>query len=158
MNRPNANPDWDRLIERYFDALTTDADERRLRRFLCSPAGADPRYDDVRAVMGFMAVGRQAERRRQWARPRRRQAHWAVAACFLAVVAAGAGWVVTDSRRNVCVAYVDGRRITNTESVMRQVARSIDAVGRPDAASTVEQQLNDMFNTLDAETPRPARP
>ena len=59
MNRPGQNAHWDELIARYFAGLTTDEEERRLRRFLASPDSADARYDETRAVMGFLAVGRQ---------------------------------------------------------------------------------------------------
>ena len=50
---------WERQAERYFDAALTDDEERALRRFLASPAGADARFDDVRAVMGFLVAARR---------------------------------------------------------------------------------------------------
>lgn len=157
MTKSSSPPHWDQLVERYFEALTTETEERRLRRFLCSPEGADPRYDDVRAVMGFLAVGRQTLRRPARVRPARRVLHWAAAAALLLLAAGGAGWWITDRQRNVCVAYVDGHRVTDTETVMCQAAEALDAVDRQLGDPTVEQQLNDMFHTLDADTPADAQ-
>lgn len=49
---------WLGLVERFFAAQTSEAEEKELREFLLSSRGADARYDEVRAVMGFLAVGR----------------------------------------------------------------------------------------------------
>ena len=49
---------WSGLVERFFAAQTSEAEEKELREFLLSPRGADARYDEVRAVMSFLAVGR----------------------------------------------------------------------------------------------------
>ena len=49
----------DELINRYFDAETTVEEERELQRLITGPYAADARYDEVRAVMGFTAVGRK---------------------------------------------------------------------------------------------------
>lgn len=49
---------WLGLVERFFAAQTSEAEEKELREFLLSSRGADARYDEVRAVMSFLAVGR----------------------------------------------------------------------------------------------------
>ena len=49
---------WSGLVERFFAAQTSEAEEKELREFLLSSRGADARYDEVRAVMSFLAVGR----------------------------------------------------------------------------------------------------
>lgn len=57
-------PDEARLLaERYFDALTTEAEELTLKRYICSPEGlADPALDEVRALMGLGAWSRKVKR------------------------------------------------------------------------------------------------
>ena len=45
---------WDRLIERYYNAETTEEEERSLKHFLTSKEGSDSRYDEIKAVMGFI--------------------------------------------------------------------------------------------------------
>ena len=42
---------WEALIDRYFEAETTEAEETELYRFLSSPESLDARYDEVRAVI-----------------------------------------------------------------------------------------------------------
>ena len=68
----------DELINRYFDAETTLEEERELQRLITGPFASDTRYDEVRAVMGFTALGRKLHRKShrlcQWAQgdePRR---------------------------------------------------------------------------------------
>lgn len=153
MNRPGHNAHWDELIARYFDGLTTDEEERRLRRFLASPDSADARYDETRAVMGFLAVGRQLHTARPATlRPPHRARLWAAAASFLLLLSGGAGWWITDNKQNVCVAYIDGQRVTDTEIVMQQAEHALAAVRRTTGEPTVEDQLTDMFQTLQDET------
>ena len=53
----------DELINRYFDAETTLEEERELQRLITGPFASDTRYDEVRAVMGFTAVGGAHARR-----------------------------------------------------------------------------------------------
>lgn len=51
---------WEQLAERYFQAETTEEEEQQLRRFLCSSQTQDPRFDEIRATMSLLYVGRQA--------------------------------------------------------------------------------------------------
>lgn len=40
------------LIQRYFDAETSEQEEAALKQFIASPEGADAQFNEVRAVMG----------------------------------------------------------------------------------------------------------
>ena len=68
------------------------------------------------------------------------------------LLSGGAGWWITDSKQNVCVAYIDGQRVTDTEIVMQQAEHALAAVRRTTGEPTVEDQLTDMFQTLQDET------
>lgn len=151
-------PEWDALIERYFDALTSPEEEAALRRFLTSPEAAAPKYDEVRAVMGFLAVGRRVHApAAAAAEPRHGKRRLAlrlrVAAAAAAVAAIGLGVALTapwtDGNDDACVAYVGGKRVTDTEAVMTQMRQSMADVARPDDEPTIEQQLGDMFDVMD---------
>ena len=48
----------DEIVERYFEAMLSEEEETALKAFLASPEGQAPEYDEVRAVMGYFAVGR----------------------------------------------------------------------------------------------------
>ena len=50
--------------------------------------------------------------------------------------------------RNVCVAYVNGQKITDPQQVMMQARRSIEAVADTPGRPNIDSQLNDMFSTL----------
>lgn len=142
---------WDDLVARYFEAQTTPAEEERLRRFLTSPRGADARYDDVRAVMGYLAVGRsQARRPRRQRRPLRPAAVWRVAAAVCLVAGLTATLATVHYRReNVCVAYVSGQKETDPDAVMRYMEAAFSETVPDEAAPTMESQLNSMFQSLD---------
>lgn len=49
---------WEALAERYFLAETSEEEEARLRKFLCSSEAKDQRFDEVRATMSFVHVCR----------------------------------------------------------------------------------------------------
>lgn len=56
MNDYSDNDYWKALAERFFEAGTSEEEERELRRFIASGlAGSE--FNDVRAVMGLAAVG-----------------------------------------------------------------------------------------------------
>lgn len=142
---------WDALIDRYFEARTTPREERRLRRFLTSAAGAGRRYDAARAVMGYVACGRRLARRpsaRQRSRPSAVAWRVAAAVCLTAGIAASAGWSVY-RRNNVCVAYVAGQKVTDPDIVTRCMEDAFRETVGPEAVPTMEGQLDGMFDLLD---------
>ena len=151
------------LVARYFEAETTDGEESRLRRLLCSPEGQDPRFDEVRAVLGFLAVGRQIHRQqpsptKQPARrrPLLRRPLAAAAAIVTICLAGTAVWIAqrtVDADRNaeVYIAYIGNRKITDKDIVMREMHKSLAAVTAAESVPTVEEQLEDMFDMLNQE-------
>lgn len=54
---------WKELAARYFEAETTDAEEEALARFLVTPAAQGKEFDELRAVMGYVATGRAVHRK-----------------------------------------------------------------------------------------------
>ena len=50
--------EWLQLAEKYFEAETSDEEERQLKLFLCSAKAQDPAFDELKAVMGYLAVGK----------------------------------------------------------------------------------------------------
>lgn len=160
----NSHAAWDELVRRYFEAETTDEEEMRLRRFLVSEEGKDIRYDEVRAVMGFLACGRaqgaagafrsEAAAHEVPSVPcrHRRLSVWLKAcavAAVLVLVALPVTWRLAAAGPNVCVAYVGGREVTAPDAVLEQMFRSFEDVGLADGTASVETQLNEMFDTLE---------
>ena len=134
----------DELVRRYFDAETTKADERELQRLLTETFATDGRYDEVRAVMGFTTMGRKLHHRSH-----RSVRLWQAAAAAVVVLLLGGICTFQLSHTDdVCIAYVNGRKVTNPEEVARLMQQEMQAVSRPTDAPTPEGQLKDMFHTL----------
>lgn len=142
--------DIDVLIVRYYDGLTTDAEEALLKRFLTSSAGSDARYDEVRAVMGFLATGRSLHAKERAGHRvvrvstvRRRL----VAAAAAVVLMLGASWGVYHylSPEADCIAYVNGTTVTDPELVRQEMQQCIEAVDYVADEDVVAAHMADML-------------
>lgn len=152
----------DEIIDGYFEATLSEEEETALKAFLASPEGQAPEYDEVRAVMGYFATGRSVEILRS--RPlsqndkihapvilsetkdlRHRSPLWrrvaAIAASLTIIVTLG---VSLYNKNNVCVSFVDGRKVTDKEIVMNDVDNILADLltDRTD----MEELLNDFFD------------
>lgn len=136
---------WKELAERYFEAQTTDVEEEALARFLATPASQGKEFDELRAVMGFVATGRAIHNRQRTRGVRLR--YYAAAAAITGVLALTAVWQVAQ-RTNVCVAYINGERYTDKEIVFSEAMKSIDKVRHDLQQETVQEQLSDIFQTI----------
>lgn len=166
MNTSSDLTHWQRLIERYFDAQTTEGEEAQLRAFVTSAradaeefASLRAELDEVRAVMGFAARAKRAQRaalsssKHKAEKPARshRSRLWPTAAAVLLVgTLVGGGALVYDYRHPDCVAYVEGVRITDPIRVQQEMERTLQGVLAPTTdAPTMESQLHDMVSTLE---------
>lgn len=133
---------WKQLTQRYFEAETTRSEEEMLKRF--AAATDDPEFDELRAVMGYLAVGRNFHSHRM---PWYRWAGIAVVAvlCLLPL----AHYLTLANEEDICVAYVNGRRMTDTEEVMRLMEQALSDVVSDEQMLSVEEQLNDLFRTIE---------
>ena len=115
------------LIDRYFDATASEAEERELRRLLASARLLSPEIDQARAVIGFYAVGRKAA-------PGRRRLRWPAAAAAAVVVAVCVGSGVLSgpagADANQCVAYVGQTEITDSRRVMTMMQAELAEMSR----------------------------
>ncbi|MGM9687468.1 MAG: hypothetical protein ACI3YD_00315, partial [Alloprevotella sp.] len=50
-----------------------------------------------------------------------------------------------------CIAYINGTRTTSSEAVMQAMLQSVEAVGEPEGVDNMEQLMNDMLTTPEAE-------
>lgn len=156
MTTTSSQTYWHEMVERYFDARTTEVEEARLKAFLLTEEGAAPEYDEVRAVMGVAAVIRRGEQKTKGraAAPRKSLRHWqTVAASCLLCLTLGVS-VYSYRRHNPdCIAYIDGRRVTDREIVLREMEMTLRSAMSDDATSpTLEGQMQDLFSTLETET------
>lgn len=140
--------EWEELVERYFDALTTDAEEQQLRSFLLSSEAVGEVFDEAKAVMGFLEAGRTMHQEKKG---HRMMHYWKVAAMVAVVMGSAALWNAWDRMQNVCEAYIYGKKCTEVAMVMSQVQHSLDKVNYPEEEDIVETQLSDFFQMMEEE-------
>ena len=143
---------WEMLIQRYFEAETTEAEGKELRSFLSTSPGLDSRYDEVRAVMGYLAMGRSLNKKKMARRPSRMirtMRHVGVAASLALMIGfVSFYWSDLISERESYVAYVDGNKITDRAIVSQLMQESFAGVGIGEAESDAEAQLLEMFTII----------
>ena len=135
---------WQEVVNRYFDGETSEEEDRLLRRFLATEAGQGSEFDEVRAVMSVFAAEKAVKQTRNKSR---KLWPWLAAACV-----AGLAWLLWTSiegTQDVCVAYVNGQKITDRNEVLALMQESWDDIEMQETGNTVEEQLTDLFNTLE---------
>ena len=144
---------WKALTERYFDAETTQKEEEELKTFAASTT--DPDFDELRAVMGYLAVGRKqyAASKACAKQPTTRRialyTRVATAAILLLIALPWGYRQLQPQEENICLAYVDGKKLTDTDAVMALMHQTMQSLEIDDPSMTVEGQLSDLFNTIE---------
>ena len=113
---------WEEMAQRYFLAETTDEEEQRLRKFLCTKEAQNARFNEIRATLSYLHVSR-VQHKPSVKHPLRTLA---VAACLSAV--AFLGWYQYQQQ--------------NISSV-RIAGQDVEA----DASLLMERQLTEMFSS-----------
>lgn len=138
MNDYSDNDYWKALAERFFEAGTSEAEERELRRFIASgQAGSE--FNDVRAVMGLAVVGS-----RRYNRRRRRTVFLSAAAAVAAAVVTTAVSLAADGSDS-CVAYINGTKHTDEAIVLAQMHSTMGEMAQQAQELSVEKQMDDFF-------------
>ena len=145
------------MARRYFDAETTEAEERMLKRFAASPEADGGEWDELRAVMGYATVGKRLHEQAATnntipLRPKRR---WipavAAASILLALVAVPTvKWLRADesAEKDICIAYINGHRVTDPAQVIQAMHHAMSHVQQVEPMTTVEEQLGNMFELM----------
>lgn len=137
MNDYSDNDYWKALAERFFEADTSEEEERELRRFIASGlAGSE--FNDVRAVMGLAAVGA-----RRYNRRRRRTVFLSTAAAVVAMVITAVSLAADGG--DSCVAYINGTKHTDEAIVMAQMHSTMDEMAQQAQELSVERQMDNFF-------------
>ncbi len=135
--------DLQKLIDLYFNGLTTLEQEQRLRDILADPSVTAPGADDVRAVMSFAAMtpaeSAQSDGRRVplWLRVS------SVAASAAVIATAGFFMLNRPSAADGCLAYVDGVRVEDAGRIKEIVDSDLKLFGEAsgDVSSDIEDDL-----------------
>lgn len=151
---------WLRLSERYFEAETTEEEERELRRFAAQTS--DPDFRDLQAVMGFTAIARslkgskgskglkvQQQAPLKPLKPLKLNSHYmGLAASVIVVLGLSLFFSLSNRQQDTgCVAWVNGEKITDPTEVMALMQNTMLEMNI-EGSDPVEDQLRDMFELL----------
>jgi len=142
--------DADRLIERYYEGLTTVEEEKQLRDFLSQP-NLPERFKPEQAIFGYFNRKKQKPQFRILPYVR-----WASVAAVVAFAVFSAHLFTAENKVNY--AYIDGEKITNTQEIKSHALASLsdvssknneveDGINSLNDNQLVEQQL-DVFSEL----------
>ncbi len=145
-NRTRA--EWLELVEKYFDALTTQQEEQELKKFLVTPAADAQCFNEIKAVMGYFATQKAIKKRAKSHVPN--IAKWSAVAAAIVAIAATFAWNSRSNEENICIAYVNGIKYTDEAMVMKEMQQTFCMMGNTAEEYSIEEQLNDMFNTINS--------
>jgi len=115
-------PEADRLIEKYYDGLTTGAEERQLKKFLLQ-ADLPEQYRPEQAIFGYFA--------HQQVKPAFRiptYLRWAGVAAVIALILLGPQLYVSGNHSDY--AYIDGKKVSNMQEVKSHALASLGDISR----------------------------
>lgn len=114
---------YTRLMQRYWEAETTPAEERELARYAARMD--DPAFDQLRGVLGYLSVGRTTRVRK--GRRVRMYPIAAAAAGIAAVIALALTLRFAPARQadDLCVRYAYGVKSADSDAIMTSVESSL---------------------------------
>ena len=145
------NKDWLDIVNRYFEAQTSEEEERLLKRFLASEEEQGAEFDEARAVMGLKKKKKKDYHAEQVAKIPTRHISYKWLSAAAAVVLVVALWWNRQEKPNY-YACIDGVETTNRQKVVEAMHRSMESV-QLDASTEdiVSRQLGEMFDVLNDE-------
>jgi hypothetical protein len=126
----------DKLIERYYDGMTSVAEEKKLLEFLSQP-NLPPQYEPEKAILGYF-------------KPQQKKQHfsirsymsWASVAAVLLVGVFSIQLFITDTQASY--AYVDGMKITDMNEIKLQAMATLNDM--PSGNEDIEAGINSLNN------------
>ena len=126
----------DRLIEKYYDGLTTGAEEKQLQQFLMR-SDLPEKYNAEQAIFGYFdhKKGKKHVRMLPYMR-------WAAVAAVLLLVVAGPQFFVSAHPSDF--AYIDGRKVSDIREVKSHALASLgDISSSKDEVKESLKNIND---------------
>ena len=142
--------EWKMLTERYFEANTTLQEENELREFLTSEASNAPCFNEIKAVMSYIAVGRKQQSQRSSKKSRYniyKIASYSAAAAITVACILGK-WHAHFQEENIYIAYIDGKQYTDKATVLSQMHKAMAHVNHNTQQYSAQEQLSEIFGTL----------
>ena len=136
--------------EKYFDATATAEEEKALAAFLASEESDIPDFNEIKAVMGYLATARSVEKKHTKGRKQASgsfAARWSAAAAI--VITAYIGFQfnkVETADKDVYIVNINGEIYTDKEMVLTHMHQTMAVIGSTTKKNSVEEQLGAMFS------------
>lgn len=134
------------LINRYFSAETTVAEERELRNVLATTRLSSRLIDEARAVIGYSSAASNSIKSKR----SERSFHWlSVAASVALILVAGSALLIPRraSAEPRCIAYVNSVAITDPDTVQQLAFETLTMAFGADA-ETQQAQINELNSAV----------
>ena len=140
---------WLALCEKYFDALTTNEEEKALLHFLASDAANHPAFNEIKAVMGYLSTGKSITKKKKMHTVGKAMQWASMAACIAVTAVIGTsiyrqGTLPTTGNRDIFYACIDGKEYTDEEFVMQHMLATMNKMSST-STGTIEEQLGTML-------------
>lgn len=143
----NSQEELERLIERYFDGETTLDEEAALRQALANCPWTSSVIDDAKMVMGYFAAHSKHQRRASSRTARRQHIGIAASIAFMLAIGGIVLWSQQRQQADQCIAYVNGKAISNDDAVIALINNDLDRIG--DASQGMAAQLSGLGEALE---------
>ncbi len=135
---------WEELISRYYEGLTSREEENDLRDYMQRRARKEDESGPDCAVFAYVAMARQEHERTC----RKRKIYRLAASVAAAAMIAGIIWSgFGRSDENVCEFYVGGKRYTDFNEAKSRMESTLKQIQTEPVS--VEERLGNMFDGLD---------
>jgi hypothetical protein len=140
---------WLALCEKYFDALTTNEEEKALLHFLASDAAGHPAFYEIKAVMGYLSTGKSITKKKKMHTVGKAMQWASMAACIAVTAVIGTsiyrqGTLPATGNREIFYACIDGKEYTDEEFVMQHMLATMNKMSST-STGTIEEQLGAML-------------
>ena len=140
---------WLALCEKYFDALTTNEEEKALLHFLASDAAGHPAFNEIKAVMGYLSTGKSITKKKKMHTVGKAMQWASMAACIAVSAVIGTsiyrqGTLPATENREIFYACIDGKEYTDEEFVMQHMLATMNKMSST-STGTIEEQLGAML-------------
>jgi len=124
----------DRLIEKYYDGLTTGAEEKQLKKFLMQ-SGLPERYEPEQAIFGYFEHKKERTSFRIPSYMR-----WAGVAAAIALILLGPQLFVSANQSDY--AYINGKKVSDIREIKSQALASLGDISSSN--NEVQENLNNI--------------
>lgn len=140
--------EWLHLIDKYFEAETSEEEELALKLFLASPQSSDKCFNEIKAVMGFISVGKELRKKQKSRKIYLHPATYKIAAAIILCCIISISLLISNYReKNECLVYINGEIYTDSEMVFSEMLNSIERIKSETEDLRMENQIKDLIDS-----------